>query len=167
MFTWALRDKYFTLHSASDTLNNDLFISQRSRLCGWEVSALQLLLIDLYLHTVRSLLLPLSMCQWSTVTDMHHQQHWQVKKSYDSLMNPPRSRVWIAHPANMRVDESKSAVVWFCIWFGLIHSHTALLACYTTLYICREGLKPTYTQLPDPSFTRPTWTVSLLLWDLL
>lgn len=58
----ALRDKYFTLHSTSDRQNYDLFITRWSRCCGWEVSAPLLLLIDMYLQTVRSLLL--QPCMW-------------------------------------------------------------------------------------------------------
>lgn len=65
VFMWVLREEYFTLHGTWDTQNYDLFITQRSRRCGWEVSASQLLLIDMYLQTVRSPLLQLSMCLWS------------------------------------------------------------------------------------------------------
>lgn len=64
-FSRVLREEYFTLHGTWDTLNYDLFITQRSRRCGWEVSASQLFLIDAYLESVRSLLLQLSMRLWS------------------------------------------------------------------------------------------------------
>ena len=61
VFIQPLRDEYFTLHSASDRQNYDLFITQWSRCCGWEVSVSLLFLIDMYPQTVRSLLLQPSM----------------------------------------------------------------------------------------------------------
>lgn len=95
VFLRVLREEYFTLHATWDTQNYDLFKTWRSRRCGWEVTASQLLLIDRYLQTVRSLLLQFSVCLWVTVIDMYYHQHWQVVGSYASFMSPPWCWVWL------------------------------------------------------------------------
>lgn len=96
-----------------------------------------------------------------TVIDMYHHQHWQIMESYASFMSPAWCWVWLMI----------QSIHCICIWSEPAPSHNALLSwlkpSLAELCTCSDGLKPTYTQFSNPSFSEPTWTVSMLLWDKL
>lgn len=133
VFTRVLGEEYFTLHGTWDKQNYDLFITLWSRRCGWEVSASQLLL-DVYLQTVRTLLLQLSMCLWSHC-------HWYAS-------SPTRT--------DHGVLCSFISPPWCCWVWLMIHQICCIptlvccpdtnQACHTGTCACIEGLKPAYTQ---------------------
>lgn len=162
-------EEYFTLNGTSDTQNYDLFITQWSRRCGWEDFASLLLLIDTYLETARSLLLQLSLCLWI-------RSHWYASSLTltdhgDSFMNRPWCWVWCYGRYATGWKMSSGNVVLNLIsnllYPTLLSRPDTNQACCTALQACSGGPEPTYTQPSNTSFNKPTWTVSLLLWDKL
>lgn len=106
------------------------------------------------------------------VIDMYHHRNWQIMESYAPFMTPLWA--WVRLTTQQIRCEMKdarqrcgSASNLDLLIPTLLSCPDRNQACHMGLYACNEDLEPIYTQFSNPSFSKPTWTVSLLLWDKL
>lgn len=155
VFTRVPGEEYFTLHGTRDTQNYDLFITLWSRRCGWELSASRLLL-DVDLQTVRTLLLRLSVCLWS---------HCHL-----ICIITNKNRSWSLMLLSLVLHDAADFDWWYIRYAAFPHWCAVLtqtkLATQEHVHALRAWNQLTHS-FSNPSFSVPTWTVSLLLWDKL
>lgn len=131
----------------------------------WLIHKLVMVPFDRYVSSLSDLCSCRSPCVCGvTVLDMHHRHHWQIVQSCASFMCPV-DWWYSGYAARWKLISSNVDLIWTCSVPFCSPVLEETKPATQGIHACREGLKPTYTQFSNPSFTEPIWTVSLLLWD--